>query len=644
MRRPRGEAVNELEELRRLLLNRDREQLRELRNQITDKERRSHDVAAILPEAVKLSRERGEELSRALRPAVESSVRESIEKRPDTFVEALHPIIGPIVRRSIAESLRRLLQSLNQTLEHTFSWRGLKWRFEALRTGRSFAEVVMLRSMVYRVEQVFLIHRETSLSLLHATADATLSKDSDMVAGMLSAIQDFARDSFDVGENSSLEEFRVGELQVWIAPGRYAYLAAVIRGDPPRELRSTLEETIESIHVLRGSALASFEGDAAGFEALRPELEACLQQQLNTSAKRNARPVRAWLTLIIAAALVMATLISLNRRKAKWNEFVRRLSEERGIAVTNAQHHWFGQSEIDGLRDAAAADPAAVAREAGIKPEKVRFAWKDYLALDPASVERRFALRFPVPAGASIRLADGSVYLSGRAPYEWLQHVHAEGTLVSGVTAIRDDGVEVLFDEGLTQKRFIEQLGLPEGVNARVAEGALILSGEASHRWLTKIREEATKLPGITRLEDRGVVDVDARAFHQSKSVVENAFVYFLLNKDNIATEGFAALSRLPEELRRCQTSAQRLGLNIVLEIHGYADAIGGADAKNLDLSRRRAERVRDFLLTCGFDAEMLQPIAEGMKAPAPVEGKPLPDEAERRVQFTVLSRPAAEP
>src|SRR3712207_4891227 len=205
MRLSRADAVKELEELRRLLLSREREQLRELRTQITDKERRSQDVAAILPEAVKLSRERGEELSRALRPAVESSVKESIEQRPGTFIDALHPIIGPIVRRSIAESLRRLLQSLNQTLEHTFSWQGLKWRFEALRTGKSFAEVVMLRSLVYRVEQLFLIHRDTSMSLLHVTADPSIGKDSDMVAGMLSAIQDFARDSFQVGADSSLE-------------------------------------------------------------------------------------------------------------------------------------------------------------------------------------------------------------------------------------------------------------------------------------------------------------------------------------------------------------------------------------------------------------------------------------------------------
>ena len=85
MRRSPAEAVTEFEELRRLLLSREREQLRELRERVSDKERRSRDVAAILPEAVKMSPERGDELASALRPAVEHSVRESIEKHPETL-------------------------------------------------------------------------------------------------------------------------------------------------------------------------------------------------------------------------------------------------------------------------------------------------------------------------------------------------------------------------------------------------------------------------------------------------------------------------------------------------------------------------------------------------------------------------------
>nr|MDQ6940664.1 OmpA family protein [Verrucomicrobiota bacterium] len=141
-------SPEELEELRRLLLRKEREELARLRERLADQQLRAREVAHVLPQSLKISQAHGEELGRALQPAVEGSVRQSISANPKIFVDALHPILGPMVRRSIAESFRRLLQSLNETLSHTFSWQGLKWRLEAARTGQSFAEVVMLRSLV----------------------------------------------------------------------------------------------------------------------------------------------------------------------------------------------------------------------------------------------------------------------------------------------------------------------------------------------------------------------------------------------------------------------------------------------------------------------------------------------------------------
>jgi outer membrane protein OmpA-like peptidoglycan-associated protein len=154
------------------------------------------------------------------------------------------------------------------------------------------------------------------------------------------------------------------------------------------------------------------------------------------------------------------------------------------------------------------------------------------------------------------------------------------------------------------------------------------------------VRAEATRLPGITSLDDRAMVDLDERTFNQSKSIIENAFIYFLTNKDNIATEGFSALSRLPDEIRRCDAAARRIGLEISLDINGYADAVGDS-AKNADLSRRRALKVREFLLSCGFDSAMLQAQAMGRHELLPGE-KPLPEEADRRVDLKVASRPRA--
>jgi outer membrane protein OmpA-like peptidoglycan-associated protein len=639
IRRSPGNPIEEFEELRRLLLSREREQLRELSDRVSDKERRSQDIASVLPEAVKMSRERGEELTHALQPAVESSIKESIDQRPHVFVDALHPIIGPIVRRSITESLRRLLQSLNQTLEHTFSWRGLKWRFEALRTGRSFAEVVMLRSLVYRVEQLFLIHRETSLALLHVSADPSMNKDSDMVAGMLSAIQDFARDSFQMGQESVLEEFRVGELQVWIVPGRSAYLAAVVRGNPPRELRSTLEETIESIHVLKGAALAKFQGDAAVFESLRPELETCLRAQY-TSAKGDRRPTRAWFILIIAMAAATSGIIVVAQSRSKWKQFLGRLNAQPGLVVTDAWQGWFSSSQVRGLRDASSADPGALAREAKLDPARIRFDWKEYLALDPASVQRRFEQRFGVPNETRIAIKDGVLEIAGSVPYEWLEKVRHEATLIPGVTSIVERDANIIYDPDLARRRFEEEFGLPDTVRAIVANGVLTLSGEASHRWLTRARAAAATLPGITSLDDHAVIDLDQRSFDQSKSIIESAFIYFLIDKDDIATEGFAALSRLPDEIRRCEKAAKQIGMDVILEIHGYADAVG-TEARNADLRQRRANKVRDFLVSCGFEPARLNPM--GMEQPfKPAPGdKALPEQSQRRVALKVVTQPS---
>jgi outer membrane protein OmpA-like peptidoglycan-associated protein len=701
MRPSPRKPLDDLDELRQLLIRPEQEELRELHDRLDDKEQRAHEIADVLPEAVILSRDRGsEELTRALRPAVEGSVRESIEKRPEVFIDALYPIIGPIVRRSIAERFRELLQSLNQTLEHTFSWQGLKWRFEAWRTGKSFAEVVMLRSLVYRVEQVFLIHRETSLPLLHVTADPALSKDSGMVAGMLSAIEDFAHDSLSAGEDSALEaDHRFGELHVWLAPGRYAYLAASIRGNPPRDLHSELEESIESIHVLKGSALATFEGEPSVFESLRPELEACLREQ--RQAKRKATDHnRAWFAIAATGALVVAALLVGARNEKRWQDFVRRLHSAPGIAVTQAQKNWIFRSRVAGLRDPAVADPYALARAAGVDPKRIRFEWKDYLALDDASVLRRLEQRFGKPAGTNLRLTNGALLIGGAAPYEWLTHVRQQAPQLPGITSINDDNVTTTFDPGLVlarlrnafppppgvtatvengtlvlsgtapyewvapvrdgapklpgiQKisedylqiaydprlvlqRFSDRFNLPDTVNADVQNGILVLSGEAPHAWLGRVRRGAPGLPGIQKIDEHNLTDLDQRAYQQSKSVIESAFVYFLLNKDNFATEGFAALSRLPDEIRRCLTATNRLGLAIEIQVRGYADSVG-PEQKNFELSQRRAEAVRDFLIKCGFEPSLFK--AMGMGAPPPATNTPAPEQADRRVALKVAPK-----
>ena len=51
---------DDLSELRRLIARPEQDGLRELRERLDDKERRAHDVAKVLPEAVKLSANRSD--------------------------------------------------------------------------------------------------------------------------------------------------------------------------------------------------------------------------------------------------------------------------------------------------------------------------------------------------------------------------------------------------------------------------------------------------------------------------------------------------------------------------------------------------------------------------------------------------------
>ena len=122
-------------------------------------------------------------------------------------------------------------------MKHLFSLQGVKWRLEALTTGRSFAEVVMYHTLLYRVEQVFLIHKKTGLLLAHAARQTVNSKDLDMISALLTALNSFAQESFKTTGQQDLSVLDYGDLQVWIEGGTppvdLAYLAVLIKGNAP---------------------------------------------------------------------------------------------------------------------------------------------------------------------------------------------------------------------------------------------------------------------------------------------------------------------------------------------------------------------------------------------------------------------------
>lgn len=78
--------------------------------------------------------------------------------------------------------------------------------------------------------------------------------------------------------------------------------------------------------------------------------------------------------------------------------------------------------------------------------------------------------------------------------------------------------------------------------------------------------------------------------------------------------------AELPDGLKRqlevfAEVLKSKRGTGKVVRVEGHADASGAA-AANLQLSQRRAEAVRDFLVELGADPTMIAPVGVGAAAP----------------------------
>ena len=391
---PSGKTANgadsaaEYEKLRALLVGPEQTRLEAISEELRSRAVRVEDLAEKLPEALALRGSRDDQLGRALSPTIDTALRESIRRDPREIATAIFPVLGPAIRKAIAEAMAGLVRSINNAVEQSLSLRGMKWRVEAWRSGVPYPEVVLKHALIYRVEQAFLVHAETGMLLEHVSAPDLQLPEADLISGMLSAIQDFVRDSFRPGEGAMLRTFSVGDHTVQVEAGPRALLAIVIRGQAPDSLLLRQQDTLETVHLEFASQLADFSGDSTPFVPARPLLEDCLETVLSTTRSGEKRRF-VWLRWAIPLFLVVAALGALYVRSTmRWNRAVEALRAEPGIVVVDASRGW-GSWDISGLRDPVARDPGAVIQSAGIDPPALSGKWEGYLSLDQEMVEAR---------------------------------------------------------------------------------------------------------------------------------------------------------------------------------------------------------------------------------------------------------------
>jgi len=429
----------ELDRLRWLLFGHEKTQIYQLKERLDNSKLLAKDVMRVLPESIRLRSSRDKDIAKALSPSIEEGIKASIKKNPRALVNILYPVMGPSIRKAISSAILSMIQSINHVVEQTFSVQGLKWRIEALTTKKQFAEIVLLNTLIYQVEQVFLIHRDTGLTLQHVVSKGVATQDPDQVSSMLRAIQDFVHDSFGLEKGEGLDALRMaGDHSVWIEQGPQATLAAIIRGTPPMDIRSLLRETLDEIHLQQSDALQSFEGDPAPFKSIRNKLEYCLQFQFKP--KRNKISPLLWIILVTVILFIGIWSVSYYRDNQRWADFLKRLNGEPGIVVTDTEKR-SGKYHISGLCDPLAPDPVKILKQAKLEPDRAIFHWEHYQSSDPEFILKRIKNILNPPATVRIELKNGVIYLQGSAPHQWIDETDKILKKITGILYFHDDSL-----------------------------------------------------------------------------------------------------------------------------------------------------------------------------------------------------------
>jgi len=108
------------------------------------------------------------------------------------------------------------------------------------------------------IEDIFLLHR-SGLLLKHYTRRLRPNVDSDVLSGMLVAVQDFVKDSFR-GEKGQLNEIRFGEIRIVIIEGKWTILAAVVRGARPYDVQPELGYALTDLEAKYEDPLIDWDG------------------------------------------------------------------------------------------------------------------------------------------------------------------------------------------------------------------------------------------------------------------------------------------------------------------------------------------------------------------------------------------------
>ncbi|TLZ57074.1 MAG: hypothetical protein E6K17_03260 [Methanobacteriota archaeon] len=140
------------------------------------------------------------------------------------------------------------------------------------------------------IDDVFLLYND-GLLIKHETRRLKPDVDSDILSGMLTAVQAFVKDSFR-SEDAELNEMTFGQMHILLGRGKWLILAAIIGGDGVDAFTKQIKLCIEDMETHDWDQLENWNGDMKIAKTLTPYVKKLIRgEYLNpTTETRPPKP------------------------------------------------------------------------------------------------------------------------------------------------------------------------------------------------------------------------------------------------------------------------------------------------------------------------------------------------------------------
>lgn len=213
------------------------------------------EIGLAIKEQIRLDQE---SIAQALAPEMGKAITAQIKLERDSMVDALYPVIGSTISRYMAEAIK----TINEKVSNAISVEGFGRKIRSQVQGVSEAELILKESVPFTVQAAFLIHKASGLIISEVQNSESYQLESEMVAGMLTAIRSFVNECIvQPGETSELNQIEYGDSKIMLEVAGYCYMAVVIKGEPPHSFINKMRQNVSNLILNYGKLIQEFNGD-----------------------------------------------------------------------------------------------------------------------------------------------------------------------------------------------------------------------------------------------------------------------------------------------------------------------------------------------------------------------------------------------